>query len=262
LGTLLLDRLRDEYPDRILATYSVVPRAKVSDVVVEPYNCPLSVPKLIESADEGFLVDNEALYDICSRTLKLTQPMYGDVDHLLTMVMSGVTCSLRFPGQLSADLRKLSMSLVPFPRAHFFISGFAPLASRGSQQYIALSVREVTSQLFDSKKMRATCDPSRGKIYAMSAHFRGRMSSCDVDEQMVNIRAQNTTYFMEWIPGGALSSICDIPPRGLRTAARFIENTTALRELFTQVDAQFQKIDCPAPAGPACGPAFVRPGAV
>jgi tubulin beta len=35
--------------------------------------------------------------------------------------MSGTTCSLRFPGQLDADLRKLAVNLVPFPRLHVFI---------------------------------------------------------------------------------------------------------------------------------------------
>ena len=44
--------------------------------------------------------------------------------------MSGVTTSLRFPGQLNADLRKLAVNMVPFPRLHFFMPGFAPLVSR------------------------------------------------------------------------------------------------------------------------------------
>jgi tubulin beta len=133
LGTLLLNKLREEYPDRILSTYSIIPSPKVSDTVVEPYNCVLSVHQLVESADEVFCIDNEALYDICFRTLKLTTPTYGDLNHLVSMVMSGTTCSLRFPGQLNADLRKLAVNLIPFPRLHFFICGFAPLTSRGSQ---------------------------------------------------------------------------------------------------------------------------------
>ena len=45
------------------------------------------------------ILDNEALYDICFRTLKLTTPTFGDLNHLISAVMSGVTCCLRFPGQ-------------------------------------------------------------------------------------------------------------------------------------------------------------------
>ena len=49
--------------------------------------------------------------------------------------MSGVTACLRFPGQLNADIRKLSVNMVPFPRLHFFIPGFAPLTARGHAAY-------------------------------------------------------------------------------------------------------------------------------
>jgi hypothetical protein len=71
---------------------------------------------LVENADECFLLDNEALYDICFRTLKLTTPTYGDLNHLVSAAMSGVTCCLRFPGQLNCDLRKIAVNLIPFPR--------------------------------------------------------------------------------------------------------------------------------------------------
>ena len=50
-------------------------------------------------------------------------------------------------GQLNSDLRKLAVNLIPFPRLHFFMVGFAPLTSRGSQQYRALSVPELTQQV-------------------------------------------------------------------------------------------------------------------
>merc|ERR1712157_27285 len=84
MGTLLISKLREEYPDRMMLTYSVYPSPKVSDTVVEPYNALLSFHQLVENADECFLLDNEALYDICFRTLKLTTPTYGDLNHLVS----------------------------------------------------------------------------------------------------------------------------------------------------------------------------------
>ena len=88
-------------------TFSVVPSPKVSDTVVEPYNATLSVHQLVENADECMVLDNEALYDICFRTLKLTTPTFGDLNHLISAVMSGITCCLRFPG---ARMRRLCWS--------------------------------------------------------------------------------------------------------------------------------------------------------
>ena len=35
MGTLLVSKIREEYPDRMICTYSVVPSPAVSDTVVE-----------------------------------------------------------------------------------------------------------------------------------------------------------------------------------------------------------------------------------
>lgn len=75
-----------------LATFKNPPLSlplQVSDTVVEPYNATLSVHQLVENADECMILDNEALYDICFRTLKLTTPSFGDLNHLISAVMSG-----------------------------------------------------------------------------------------------------------------------------------------------------------------------------
>ena len=103
----------------------------MSDTVVEPYNATLSIHQLVENTDATYFIDNEALYDICTNTLQLHTPTYGDLNHLVSLAMSGITTCLRFPGQLNADLRKLAVNMVPFPRLHFFMPGFAPLSSRG-----------------------------------------------------------------------------------------------------------------------------------
>lgn len=67
LGSLLLGKLREEYPDRIVCTFSIIPSPKVSDTVVEPYNTVMSIHHLVENTDETYMIDNEALHDICYR---------------------------------------------------------------------------------------------------------------------------------------------------------------------------------------------------
>jgi hypothetical protein len=62
-------------------------------------------------------------------------------------------------------------------RLHFFMVGFAPLTSRGSQQYRALTVPELTQQMWDAKNMMCAADPRHGRYLTASALFRGRMSS-------------------------------------------------------------------------------------
>merc|ERR1712000_754972 len=205
MGTLLISKIREEYPDRVMLTFSVVPSPKVSDTVVEPYNATLSVHQLVENADECMCMDNEALYDICFRTLKLTTPTYGDLNHLCSACMSGVTCCIRFPGQLNSDLRKLGVNLVPFPRLHFFFTGFTPLTSRGSQQYRALTVPELTQQMFDAKNMMCAADPRHGRYLTCSALFRGRMSTKEVDEQFTGMFCRKA--FLHWYTGEGMDEM-------------------------------------------------------
>merc|ERR1712110_618182 len=239
MGTLLISKIREEYPDRVMCTYSVFPSPKVSDTVVEPYNCVLSVHQLVENSDEAMLIDNEALYDICFRTLKLTTPTFGDLNHLVAAVMSATTTCLRFPGQLNCDLRKLAVNMIPFPRLHFFLVGFAPLTSRSSQQYRVLTVPELTQQAFDAKNMMCAADPRHGRYLTCAMMFRGKMSSKEVDDQMTQMVNKNSSYFVEWIPNNLKASICDIPPKNLKMAAVFIGNSTSIQEAWKRVADQF-----------------------
>ncbi|VCX42815.1 unnamed protein product [Gulo gulo] len=137
--TLLINKIQEEYPNCIMNTFSVVPSPKASDTVVTPYNAILSIHQLVENTDETYCFDNEVLYDICFCTLKLTMPTYRDLNHLVSATMSDLNTCLCFPDQLSADLHKLANSMLPFTSLHFFMPGFAPLTSYGSQQYVLAS---------------------------------------------------------------------------------------------------------------------------
>ncbi|XP_076151856.1 tubulin beta-2A chain isoform X7 [Alosa pseudoharengus] len=67
MGTLLISKIREEYPDRIMNTFSVMPSPKVSDTVVEPYNATLSVHQLVENTDETFIGNSTAIQELFRR---------------------------------------------------------------------------------------------------------------------------------------------------------------------------------------------------
>ncbi|KAG0727685.1 Tubulin beta-2 chain [Chionoecetes opilio] len=77
--TLLVSKILEEFPDKKMVTFSVVPSPKVSDPVVEPYNVILSIRRLVEDGSDTCCIDNKKLDDICFRTLKLQNPTYGDL---------------------------------------------------------------------------------------------------------------------------------------------------------------------------------------
>merc|ERR1712150_432122 len=168
MGTLLLLKIRDAYPDKITTTYSVYPSPKVSDTVVEPYNAVLSSHQLLENADETFIIDNEALYNISHNLIKSNEPTYAELNHLISQVAAGVTASLRFPGLLNGDLRKLGVNLVPFPRLHFFYVSQAPLLSAKASTRTNLNVQELTKQAYGKQNGFANVDGKDGKVLALS----------------------------------------------------------------------------------------------
>jgi len=239
MGTLLITKIRELFPEKIMSAFSVVPSPKVSNAVVEPYNATLSIHQLIENTDSVTCIDNDALHDICSRTLGITNPNYTDLNSLVSSVMSGVTCSLRFPGQLNSDLRKLAVNLIPFPRLHFFLVGNAPLTHKASTNFENLTVTELTQQVFDPNNMMAACDPRRGKYLTASAIFRGKVSPYDVDDAMIKVQQKNSAYFVPWIPNNIKSSVCNIPPKNYSMSATFIANSTSIKALFKRVATQF-----------------------
>jgi len=239
MGTLLVSKVKEEYPDRIISTYSVIPSPKVSDTVVEAYNATLSIHQLVENADQCYALDNEALYDICCRTLKIANPTYSDLNYLIANAITGTTCSLRFPGQLNCDLRKLAVNLVPFPRLHFYLVGFAPLTAPDVKAYRVLTVPELTSQAFDAKNMMCAADPRHGRYLTCAMMFRGKVSSEVVADEMTEVTNKHSAYFVEWIPNNIKASICNIPPKGLDMSAVFIGNSTAIQEAFKRVVDQF-----------------------
>ncbi|KAH9945207.1 beta-tubulin 2 [Epithele typhae] len=239
LGSLILSKFREEFPDRMLATYSIMPSPKVSETVVEPYNALLSVHQLVENSDMTICIDNEALYDMTQRTLKVKQPSFDDLNSIVSQVMCGVTTSLRFPGQLNGDLRKLALNLIPFPRLHFLMPSYAPLFDPKSKAFHRWNVKDLTNAVFDRANLLTACDPRFGRYLTAATIFRGNISSQEVEQSILDLQRKNASQFVEWIPDNVSVSLCSVPPVGHASAATCLANSTAVQEVFKRNLAQF-----------------------
>jgi len=88
-------------------------------------------------------------------------------------------------------------------------------------------------------RTKTAADPRHGRYLTASALFRGRMSTKEVDEQMLNVQNKNSSYFIEWIPNNMKCAICDIPPKGLKMSVGFCGNSTCMQEVMKRVAEQF-----------------------
>ena len=84
--SLLLERLAIDYGKKSKLEFSIYPAPQVSTAVVEPYNAVLCTHASIDQTDCAFMVDNEAIYDICKTRLGIASPSYTSLNRLISQV--------------------------------------------------------------------------------------------------------------------------------------------------------------------------------
>ena len=122
---------------------------QISTAVVEPYNSILTTHTTLEHSDCAFMVDNEAVFDMCRRNLDIERPSYTNLNRLMGQIVSSITASLRFDGALNVDLTEFQTNLVPYPRIHFPLATYAPVISSEKAFHEQLSVSEITHACYE-----------------------------------------------------------------------------------------------------------------
>lgn len=246
-GALLLERLSLEYSKKSKLQFAVYPAPQVSTSVVEPYNAVLSTHSTIEHADCTFLVDNEAVYDICKRNLDVPRPDYEHLNRLISQVVSSITASLRFDGALNVDLAEFQTNLVPFPRIHYPLISFAPVVSKQKAAHESFRVSDLTAQCFEPGSQMVMCDPRQGKYMAIALLYRGDVIPRDANAAIATAKTKSTVRFVDWAPTGFKVGInyqkpVSMPNSEIASQARsvsMLSNTTAIAEAWTRLDHKF-----------------------
>ncbi|KAJ1975190.1 alpha-tubulin [Dimargaris cristalligena] len=246
-GALLLERLSVDYGKKSKLEFSVYPAPQVSTSVVEPYNSILTTHTTLEHADCSFMVDNEAIYDICRRNLDISRPTYSNLNRLIAQIVSSITTSLRFSGSLNVDLTEFQTNLVPYPRIHFPLVTYAPIISAEKSLHEQLSVGEITNACFDPNNQMVKCDPRHGKYMACCLLYRGDVVPKDVNAAVAAVKAKRTVQFVDWCPTGFKIGINGqqptVVPGGdlakVDRAVCLLSNTTAIAEAWARLDHKF-----------------------
>ncbi|KAK7929107.1 hypothetical protein WMY93_005502 [Mugilogobius chulae] len=231
--SLLMERLSLDYGKKSKLEFSVYPAPQVSTAVVEPYNAILTTHTTLEHSDCAFMVDNEAIYDICQRNLDIESPGYINLNRLIAQIVSSITASLRFDGALNVDLTEFQTNLVPYPPEKAY--------------HEQLTVLEITSACFEPLNQMVKCDPRRGKYMACCLLYRGDVVPKDVNVAIANIKTRRSVQFVEWCPTGFKVGINYQAPTAVpggdlakvQRAVCMLSNTTAIAEAWARLDHKF-----------------------
>lgn len=166
---------------------------------------------------------------------------------LITQVISSMTASLRFDGQLNVDLNEFQTNLVPYPRIHFMLTSYSPIVSSEKAMREKLSIQDITTSAFEPNNQMAKCDPRHGKFMACCLLYRGDVVPKDVNQAIQVIKTKRTVQFVDWCPTGfkcGMSSqpLLPVPGSELAKVDRsvcMVSNTTSIAEVFSRIDAKF-----------------------
>jgi len=246
---LLLERLAADYPNKPKLSFSVYPAPMVSTAVVEPYNSVLTTHNLLEYTHVSFLLDNEALYDICKRNMDLESPSYSNLNRVVVQIVSSLTCSLRFEGDLNVDLNEFQTNLVPYPRLHFMMQAFAPVISKAKTGHEQHTTPQITSAVFSPENFLIKCDP-RGpnhQYLSVCLLYRGDVVVKDMNASVATIKTKPSVQIVDWNPTGFKQGVnfqaCIQPEDSdMAPTARSvlnIANNTSISSTFNNIDYKF-----------------------
>jgi len=201
----------------------------------------------LEHTDVAFMLDNEAIYDICKNSLNIERPSYINLNRIIAQVISSLTASLRFAGTLNVDINEFQVNLVPYPRIHFMLCSYAPIIGVSRAGHEAFSVAELTNGCFDPLNMMVKCDPRHGKYMACCLMYRGDVVPKDVNASIQVLKGKKTIQFVDWCPTGFKVGINSQAPAvvpgadlaAVQRAVCMISNSTAIAEVFQRIDHKF-----------------------
>uniref|UniRef100_A0A3B3ZQB4 Tubulin alpha chain n=1 Tax=Periophthalmus magnuspinnatus TaxID=409849 RepID=A0A3B3ZQB4_9GOBI len=227
--------------------FVIYPSPQLSTAIVEPYNSILTTHTNMDYSNCAFMMDNEALYNICQRNLNIPRLMYSNLNRLLSQQVSNITASLRFSGVLNFNLADLLTNLVPYPRIHFPLTSMAPVISPEKAYNEQLTVAEITKEVFQPTSLMVKCDTRQGKYMLCCLLYRGDVVHQEVNVAVARLKAKKMLHFVDWCPTGIKVGITHRPPTlvpgedlaKVDRAVCMLSNSTVITEAWARLNRKF-----------------------
>jgi len=245
MGSYLLEKLNDRFPKKLIQTYSVFPNT-TGDTVVQPYNCLLTLKRLVLNADSVVVIDNTALDRIAFDRLKASNSGYAESNALVSNVLSASTSTLRYPGYMNNDLIGLFASLIPTPRCHFLMTAYTPLSTDHQVSSVRkTTVLDVMRRLLQTKNIMVSASTKKGNYMSILNIIQGDVDATQIHKSLQRIREKKLANFISWGPASiqfALSKKSPYVDSGHKVTGLMLANHTSIYGLFDRIVKQYQTL--------------------
>ncbi|CAJ0962926.1 unnamed protein product, partial [Mesorhabditis belari] len=182
LGSFFIEKIRSEYPKKVIQTYSVFANQAggTSDVIVSPYNSILTLARLIQEADGVVILDNTALHHIAGSHLRATSSnKFDHINYLVSRIMSMSTATIRFPAPLFSRMTSMLATLIPFAPLRFLQTSMHPVVDpRDAMDYNGkTNINNVLRQLLRPINLMISRPDHMSRSYQNLAKSKGVMLS-------------------------------------------------------------------------------------
>jgi tubulin epsilon len=271
LGTYILEQLKDNFEDVYRFTTAVFP-SEDDDVITSPYNSVLALRELVEHADCVLPIDNQSLYDLTKKSNELMEKTnryrnlrssssfefnpstnivannakkesrkpFDQMNNIAANLLTNLTCSMRFEGNLNVDLNEITMNLVPYPKLHFLLSSVSPLILPKDIGVAPRSIDAMFSEVISKEFQLMKSDPKHSKYLAMGLLVRGDIEISDINRNIVKLR--NEIDMIYWNEDGFKVGSCSMPPVNQPYSLLCLANNCCIKDTFSEMEGRFMKL--------------------
>lgn len=249
MGALVIQQIALDFPKVTRMQIPIFSGPTMSTATVEPYNTTLHTHTTMDIIDLAILYDNEALYDICDKILLRNNPNYIDLNRIVALMISSITCSLRYENAQHTSIREIRTNLIPYPRIHFPIVRHAPIEHISRCSYSNLTVNYITNCVFSKSYQSVKCDTGRGRYMSIILTYRGLVTPQEVS-MAISKQSSHLTNFVEWCPSGYKLGInsqgpivvpeSEVAPSDKGVTMMF--NNTSIKDAWVRIGRKFDML--------------------
>lgn len=249
LLAMFQERATLDFAGRHTMQFSIVPSDQLAIGPVEVYNCVHHLYHSTDFCDLNIMLDNSALYQICTNELSVIRPTYTTVNRIIGPLVAGVTSTMRFKCYLNASIDEYLTNLVPFPEIHYPMVSLVPFCTNMEAERSRYTTQILTHTVFkpDYRTISALIDD--GVTLSTCMTYRGQHNISEVARTIDEMREERLNL-VDWCPTAFKVAYTPQPPvtvpgmgpDKITKSLLMITNNTVISDVFNKITITFNNL--------------------